>query len=184
MMRQAVVLGILLLIMGCVTQPNLPVTDVRNPATAPCHWMVSISGAYLPDPTCTPGLALNVTTSEVCVSGYSSTVRNVSDSLKNQVYAEYGITNHSSGEYEIDHLISLQLGGSNDITNLWPEPAAHKPGFHEKDGVENSLHSKMCKGNVTMQEVQMLISTDWTRALPPQPSEPSTGAAEDSEGQP
>lgn len=182
MMRHAMVIGILLLIMGCVTQPNLPVTDARNPSIAQCHWMVSVSGAYLPDAKCTPGATFtNATIAEICVSGYSSTVRNVPDSLKNQVYTLYGITNRSSGEYEIDHLISLQLGGSNDITNLWPEPAAPKPGFHEKDGVENSLKSKICKNESTLQDVQTLISTDWTRALP---SQPSTGAAEDPEGQP
>jgi hypothetical protein len=29
---------------------------------------------------------------------------------KAQVYAEYGIASHASGEYEMDHLISLELG--------------------------------------------------------------------------
>ena len=133
-MRQAVVLVLVFMLVGCTAPPVYP-SDPRNPGNATCHWRWSGTGAYLPDPACTPGLALNVTTSEVCVSGYSSTVRNVSVSLKETVYAEYGIANHTKGEYEIDHLISLQLGGSNDITNLWPQPADPRPGFHEKDGV-------------------------------------------------
>lgn len=182
MIRQVIVLGIFVLFMGCVTQPNLPVTDARNPSTAQCHWRISLSGAYLPDSACTPGAIFeNASSSEICVSGYSSTVRNVPDSLKNKVYALYGITNRSSGEYEIDHLISLQLGGSNDISNLWPEPATPKPGFHEKDGVENSLKSKMCKNESTLKDTQALIATDWTRALPQQPS---TSASDNPEGEP
>ena len=185
MLRQAIMIGLLFLFMGCVTQPGLPATDARNPSTAQCHWGLALSGAYLPDSACTPGATfVNATTAEICVSGYSSTVRNVPDSLKNQVYALYGITNRTKGEYEIDHLISLQLGGSNDIKNLWPQPADPRPGFHEKDGVENSLKSKMCKNESALQDVQTLIATDWTRALPPQSSQPSTGAAEDPEGQP
>ena len=52
---------------------------------------------------------------------------------KEQVYAEYGIVSHTTGEYEVDHFVPLELGGSNDISNLFPEAASPKPGFHEKD---------------------------------------------------
>jgi hypothetical protein len=77
------------------------------------------------------------------------------------VYAEYSITSHFTGEYEVDHLISLELGGSNDIANLWPEAATPKPGFHEKDQVENYLHDQVCSGKVNLQQAQQEIATDW-----------------------
>jgi hypothetical protein len=48
-------------------------------------------------------------------------VRDVPEEMKREVYREYGITSHGPGDYEIDHLISLELGGSNSIKNLWPE---------------------------------------------------------------
>src|SRR4051812_6644172 len=59
----------------------------------------------LPDPGCTPGARFSkITADEVCVSGYSSRVRNVSQSLKNAVYSEYGITKHFNGATgEVDH---------------------------------------------------------------------------------
>ncbi|GAC1364304.1 MAG: hypothetical protein NVS2B12_11510 [Ktedonobacteraceae bacterium] len=116
----------------------------------------------LPDRACTPGAIIpNATVNQICQSGYSSGVRNVPVSEKDQVYAEYGIQSHSPGEYEVDHLISLELGGSNDIANLWPEASSPKPGFHEKDQVENYLHSQVCSGAISLHDAQMQIATNW-----------------------
>jgi hypothetical protein len=116
----------------------------------------------LPDSACTPGATFpNVTVSQICQSGYSSSVRNVPTSEKDQVYAEYGISHHATGEFEVDHLVSLELGGSNDIANLWPEAAVPKPGFHEKDKVENYLHGQVCSGAISLSEAQHEIATNW-----------------------
>jgi len=114
------------------------------------------------DKACTPGAIFsNATKDMVCKSGYSSSVRDVSNSEKNQVFAEYGVKTHTSGQYEVDHLVSLELGGSNDIANLWPEAATPTPGFHEKDKVENKLHSEVCNGTITLAAAQQEIATDW-----------------------
>ena len=87
----------------------------------------------LPDSACTPGAIFSeATVEQICQSGYSSSVRNVPEEVKQEAYASYGITSHAPGQYEVDHLVSLELGGSNDISNLWPEPADPRPGFHEK----------------------------------------------------
>ena len=116
----------------------------------------------LPDLACTPGAIIaTATKAKICVSGYSSSVRNVPTSEKNQVYAEYGIYSHTAGQYEVDHDVSLELGGSNDIANLWPEPASPKPGFHEKDKVENYLHSQVCSGAISLKQAQVEIATNW-----------------------
>jgi hypothetical protein len=115
-----------------------------------------------PDSHLTPGDVLTTDAAAVCTSGYSSSVRNVPVSEKRNVYEEYGVSYpEPQGRYEVDHFISLELGGSNDIKNLWPEPASPKPGFHEKDVVENYLHSEVCSGKISLQEAQKEISTDW-----------------------
>ncbi len=119
-----------------------------------------------PNPSLTPGDVLpGVTAKEVCVSGYSSGVRNVSSDEKAAVYRRYGIPNEP-GKHEVDHFISLELGGSNMLTNLWPEPyvtpdAPNKIGAHEKDTVENALHAEVCAGRMTLQQAQETIRTDW-----------------------
>jgi hypothetical protein len=120
-----------------------------------------IQGPF-PDPACTPGdIFPDVTKDQVCTSGYSSSVRNVPASEKDAVYAEYGITQHTTGEYEVDHFISLELGGSNDISNLFPEAASPTPGFHQKDQVENYLHEHVCEGALPLAEAQRQIATNW-----------------------
>lgn len=116
----------------------------------------------LPDSACTPGAIIaSATKDQICQPGYARNVRDVPESEKSQVYAEYGITSHRAGEYEVDHLISLELGGSNDIANLWPEAANPRPGFHEKDQVENYLHDQVCSGANGLAQAQEQIATNW-----------------------
>src|SRR5262245_66590774 len=70
------------------------------------------SSPLRPDPALTPGDVLTTEATVICVPNYTKTVRHVPRSVKNQVYRQYGITQHAPDEYEIDHLISLELGGS------------------------------------------------------------------------
>lgn len=135
----------------------------------------------LPDSACTPGAIFPQATQEkICVPGYARSVRDVPQSLKDKVYEEYTIRSQATGQYEVDHLVSLQLGGSNDSANLWPEAASPKPGFHEKDSVENYLHAQVCSGAISLQEAQIEIATNWlgvyNRISTNHPS--STGTAE------
>lgn len=125
----------------------------------------------LQDQACTPGAIFpDATVSQICTPGYASSVRSVSTSLKNKVYASYGITTHYTGQYEVDHLVSLELGGSNDISNLWPEAANPTPGFHQKDQVENYLHDQVCEGKVPLKQAQIAIATNWLAVYNTMPS--------------
>lgn len=146
-----------------VSPPTTPSTTLKAPTigqrtkTSDCK----VNGPF-PDKECTPGAIFpDVTAKDICTPGYAKKVRKVSASLKKAVYAEYGITHHGPGEYEVDHHISLELGGSNDIANLWPEAAEPRPGFHEKDKVENYLHKEVCSGKMPLQEAQFKIANDW-----------------------
>jgi hypothetical protein len=98
----------------------------------------------------------------VCVPNYSKSVRSVPDSEKRAVFAEYGITSHAPYSYEVDHLISLELGGSNDIRNLWPEPYAGSGGARAKDVIENRLHAQVCSGKISLATAQAEIVHWWT----------------------
>jgi hypothetical protein len=172
--KRFIVPGVVLLfalacIGGPVTLPPTSVPPTAVPVTAvpdvtltptidPSHL------AHLPNPALTPGDVLPVTVSDICVSGYSSKVRNVTDAVKNQVYLEYGIPSHQPYEYEVDHLISLELGGSNSVKNLWPEPYAGDWNARVKDKIENKLHALVCDGQLDLQTAQHEIATDWMTA--------------------
>jgi hypothetical protein len=122
----------------------------------------TLDGA-LPDADFTPGARFRYTTrAEVCVKGYSKQARNVSTATKDAVYAMYGMTTHFDGATgEVDHLVSLELGGSNARANLFPEAASPTPGSHEKDKLENKLHSMVCAGSITLAAAQRAIAKDW-----------------------
>jgi hypothetical protein len=116
-----------------------------------------------PDQRLTRGDILTADAAVVCAPGYAKSVRHVSQSEKLEVYREYGVSYpQARGAYEVDHFIPLELGGSNEIINLWLEPADPEPGFHEKDAVENYLHAQVCvTKTISLAEAQREIRTDW-----------------------
>ena len=115
----------------------------------------------LPDRRCSPGAYDRTRPKAVlCDDGFhTATVRNVPDSEKHAVEVAYGLDPKPYGStLEIDHIISLELGGVNDITNLYPELA---PGFHTKDKLENRLHALVCSGAISLRTAQRKIAADW-----------------------
>jgi hypothetical protein len=119
----------------------------------------------VPDPNLTPGSTFNVTAQDVCISGYTKKVRNVPAEMKREVYREYSITSHESGDYEVDHLIPLELGGSNSIKNLWPESHRTLPwNAQVKDRLEGKLHELVCSGQLDLKTAQQAIALNWIEA--------------------
>lgn len=119
----------------------------------------------IPDAKLTPGDVLNVSAKDVCIPGYAKRARDVPQSEKDAVYREYGILSRKPGEYEIDHDVSLELGGSDKIANLWPQSYVTKPwNAHVKDRLEDRLHAEVCKGAVTLAAAQKAIEGDWRPA--------------------
>lgn len=122
-----------------------------------------------PDPHLTPGAVNPAATLQViCVPGYTSRpgVRQVTAATKAERFRAYGVDPKGPGApFEIDHLISLELGGSNEPTNLWPQSYVTQGlNAHLKDALEDRLHALVCAGKVPLAQAQHEISTDWPGA--------------------
>lgn len=128
---------------------------------------LAVSPPILPDAALTPGVVDPAKTlAVICVRGFTSQpgVRHVTAATKQAAFDEYHLDRHS-GPFEIDHLISLELGGSNDLRNLWPQAYFTSPlNAHVKDALENRAHALACSGKVPLDQIQHDIAADWTAA--------------------
>lgn len=124
--------------------------------TTCCHYGHH-DAVLLPDPVFTLGLVRTTDKNVVC-TGTTKTLRKPGIQ---KVYALYGAKKQKGVCCEIDHLISLELGGDNGLANEWPQPYLPTPGAHEKDKVENWLHAQVCTGKMDLIEAQREIATDW-----------------------
>ena len=163
------------LVLGCGGPPAMP-TGAAGAWAPPARTKTSGCLAHdgLPDPACTPG-AIDARVGQanlaqtICRSGYTRTVRpprGVTDEIKRRAIRAYGAYAGTDPRgYELDHLISLELGGAPaDEANLWPE-ARDGPqrarGSEAKDAVENFLHDQICRGRMTLADGQRAIATNW-----------------------
>lgn len=129
----------------------------------------------IPDSKLSPGDIRTSNKEDVCstVNHKISTKeirKGLSSSVKKQAFLNYRLSGNHTGYCkilqgcELDHLIPLELGGSNDIKNLWPEPYNGEWNAHMKDALENKLHYLVCKDVISLPEAQKLISSDWKSA--------------------
>jgi hypothetical protein len=173
----AVLAGLLTVFAGSVAAAASPASSghglkkVHDPrrVTGTIHGHCSYRDhAQLPDPRCTPGSIDPAVTqaglrSTICKKGWTATVRPPeaqTERFKYDVaYPAYGTPR--SKRTELDHLVPLELGGSNDATNLWPE---YPPTPNPKDKVEDALNAAVCAGRVTLAAAQDAIASDWITA--------------------
>jgi hypothetical protein len=113
----------------------------------------------------TPGVARTVTWNEVCSDHPGDGVRTVPAALRDQVFEEYGMRNAEPRAFEVDYLITPELGGAQDIRNLWPQPyAATIWNARVKDALEERLHALVCSGQLDLGTAQHDIAADWIAA--------------------
>jgi len=90
--------------------------------------------------------------------------------LKRKQLGELGYTDRRLGDYEEDHLISIELGGDPAAEdNLWPEHYSGDWGARTKDTLEAELGRRIClpasaTDYVTLAEARGAVSEDWITA--------------------
>lgn len=127
----------------------------------------------LPNPTLTPGVIASTDRAEVCVPGYATAHRHVTTDTKLDVYRAYhlepagrwviGPPRRWQSDFEVDHLVPLALGGSNDPRNLWPQSYRTRTwNATAKDALENRIRWMVCVGRtLTLADAQQAIRANW-----------------------
>jgi hypothetical protein len=119
----------------------------------------------LPNLQLTPGLArTDLTQDQICTIKWGKDERAVTQAMKTQIFKEYNypqLNKDPRCPCEIDHLISRELGGADDVRNLWVQPYTGDWNAHMKDRLENRLHVDICNGTVALKDAQANIVKDW-----------------------
>jgi len=156
-----------------------PLTPPDNPEQ-PGSCKVQIKNGFpVPDSKCTPGAINDTLTVDVlrdprfrtsCVRDNATT-----PGQKSQTYGWYRISHPDNNRgvmqtCELDHLISLELGGADTIENIWPQcgpsdVVLRERFFKQKDAVENYLAKQVREGRIKLKDAQDGIARDWTQYL-------------------
>lgn len=123
----------------------------------------------------TPGVArTDITQENVCATKWGKDKRLVSEKMKKQIFANYGysgnndarcIVDKNGRHCELDHLISRELGGADDVNNMWPQSYGGEWNASMKDRLEDKLNKLVCQEKtMSLIDAQTAISTDWIAA--------------------
>lgn len=163
--------------------PSVTSTLEKASVTSPANY-VRQEGTVLPDPKVTPGAVFpDVTTEQVCDLHYTLGIRQPHFNDKVTAFSNYGVSIHERDRYEVDHLVPVSLGGSNAMTNLWPQPRTPE-GAPQKNELEAHLRALVCSHQLDLTAAQKAIAMDWPAAartylpvpLPPDAGPPSVSA--------
>lgn len=135
----------------------LAVRSLSSPASA------GLTDGVLPQSSLTPGAVAEVSAADLC--GGVRPSRWVTETVRQQVLRAYGMQGVPASAYELDALITPELGGSTDAANLWPQ-RYHSPVWNArvKDELEQLLPQMVCEGRITLAEAQRAIASDWIAA--------------------
>ena len=127
--------------------------------------VVQVQASALPDRMLTPGFTRDVKLADLCGRRHADAPPAVDISTEQTVFKEYGLPVSTSKAYELDYLITPELGGADDVRNLWPEPYTSTAwNAHVKDELENRLHEMVCDGQINLSTAQNEIAADWIAA--------------------
>ncbi len=157
---------------------NQALRSVPAPQAHACRTGLK-NGLPVPDPNCTPG-AINPTASLAVLTDPEFKTgcerdQGSSAELKKKTYAFYDLEEprENSGPNqtcELDHFISLELGGSDMLDNIWPQcgpdgVALDQRFFKLKDTVEDFLAWLVKYKKIDLALAQRCIAGDWTQFL-------------------
>ena len=123
----------------------------------------AIAAAQLPSSFQTPGAKGKANEAQVCAADFETSAKPVAKWQREQALERYG-KRPEDFTGELDHLIPVSLGGSNDVENLWPLPDNKDMGPAQKKELDLKLHQMVCDKTLTLKAAQDAIKKDWVKA--------------------
>lgn len=113
----------------------------------------------------TPGAVRAVNLATMCAAADEGDRPVITPALARQVFLRYGIHDPQPRAYEVDYLIPPDLGGSNDVQNLWPQSYSDSVwNARVKDALEDRLRTMVCSGGIDLATAQRELAADWVAA--------------------
>lgn len=153
--------------------PSLPVVGYTSPPKVTGRQRPSCLArvrGQMPDPACTPGSVGSTDVNTVCAPKFASTRRpaaRYTDPAKTTAMLAYRMIPGDRKRIEYDHLVPLALGGSNDVSNLWPQISdlSLVDERNSKDGVEQRVWNAVCRDRkVGLVAAQEAMARNWMSA--------------------
>jgi hypothetical protein len=136
---------------------------VRGAAAACALALPAVAAAQLPNSYHTPGSTTNANSKQICAADYEGSVKPVASWQRTTALERYGIRPESfTGE--LDHLVPVALGGSNDPDNLWPMHGKDELTPEAKARLAMRLKQMVCDGKMSLKDAQSAFKKDWTKA--------------------
>lgn len=136
---------------------------LRLMAAAALIGVPSYAAAQLPSSFQTPGNKSKVNEAQVCAADFEASVKPMAKWQHDQALERYG-KRPEDFTGELDHLIPISLGGTNDPDNLWPLPANKDMGPEQKKALDLKLHQMVCDKTIKLKDAQDAIKKDWVKA--------------------
>jgi hypothetical protein len=123
----------------------------------------SARGVFLlPRAELTPGATTPVPLREICAPDRPRRAQPIPQSIHEAVFAGYDADYHRAAEYELDYLITPELGSVADARNLWPQPFTRTAwNAYVKDELEQLFHRLVCEGKLHLRTAQREMASDW-----------------------
>jgi len=167
---------------GCAYAPKIPASQ-KTQVTAPAVTTPPLSAAVpflsteedAKDGPCiktahgcitlNPDVDESTIDTTICTSGYTKSVRpatSYTNGVKKKLMREAGLDVAEIGDYELDHIVPLALGGHpRKLSNLMLQPWEGEHGARAKDVLEVRLQSLVCHGKLDLTDAQVCIARDW-----------------------
>jgi Putative Ig domain len=130
------------------------------PPPPDCFWE-----GRLPDPVCTRGAVVRRLGARDLCRGFRPLPARGAEAVRARVFSElYEIPSGDERRYVLDHLISVTLGGSNAVANVWPQPRDARFGPTQKNALERHLRREVCAGRLRLGRAWNLLVDDWERS--------------------